>query len=151
MTYRPSIEFLHETLFASPSSYWRAGSLSAELFHTRRRGKSIEVRGDIPCLSFAYKPKHGVFLMHTDTDIDPAIAIPYAGGDFSPWVKHNDGQLEWYVPRACFVSRAFAWAAILKYCETDGRIDTLPWTDKDKIVFRLPAVGDANPRGKDLG
>ena len=148
---RPSLDDLRDTLFCSPASYWRAGSFSAELLHIRRRGKSIEVRDDIPTLSFAFKPNHGVFLVHCDRDADPVIAIPYAGGGFSPWVKHNDGQLEWYVPRACFVSQSFAWAAILEYCANDRRVKSLPWTDKNKIDFRLPAVGDDVPRGKDRG
>ena len=148
---KPSFDDLHDTLFHSPASYWKVCSLAAELIHVKRRGKGIEVRGDIPSLYFAYKPKHGVFLMHIDQEADPTIAIPYAGGGFSPWVKHNDGQLQWWVPRACFTSRSFAWAAILEYCDNDGRLDSLPWVDKDKIEFRLPAVGDDVPKGADRG
>ena len=147
----PSVDEIHAVLFESRADFWKRGSLSVELLHIKRRGKSTEIRGDIPSLSFAYKPKHGVFLMHCDSTANPRIAIPYAKTGFSPWVKHNDGQLEWYVPRACFVSKAFAWAAILEYLHTDGRIDLLPWVDKIEIEFRLPEIGDEIPRGEDRG
>lgn len=81
---RPSLDDLHDLLFKSPASYWKTGSLSCQLTHIRRRGKQIEYRNDMPMLSFAYKPKHGVFLVHCDADSEPTIAIPYAGPDFSP-------------------------------------------------------------------
>ena len=148
---RPSLDYLHDVLFKSPAAYWRTGSLSAELVHIRRRGKRVEYRNDIATLVFAYKPKHGVFLVHCDTNDDPVIAIPFAGRSFSPWVKHSDGQLDWYVPRGCFVSRSFAWAAIQEYCDNDGRLATIPWMNKNDIEFKLPEIGDAVPRGEDRG
>jgi hypothetical protein len=149
----PTTEALESIIFGERNGYWRCGKGEASLGVVEHRGERhrAKVEGE-PVLMFFLVERHGflfIYFQPTGT-LAPAQFVPFAGGDCRPWVQHTIGGDSFYAPRACFVSRPFAWEVVQEFLRSKGRSPAVPWVDRFSLEFPNPAAGDPQPRRKDL-
>jgi len=149
----PTVEALEQIIFAERNGYWQCGCGDSSLGVVEHRGKRQigRIEGE-PVLMFFLVERHGFFFTYFQPteSITPAQFVPFAGGDCRPWVRHNIGGDSFYAPRACFVSRSFAWEVVLEFLRTKGRSRAVPWVDRFSLEFPNPAAGDKLPSKKEL-
>ena len=149
----PTVETLEPIVFKERNGYWRCGSGDSSLGVVEHRGmkQTARIEGE-PALIFFLVERHGFFFIHFQPtrSITPAQFVPFAGGDCRPWVQHNIGGDSFYAPRACFVSRPFAWEVVREFLRSKGRSRAVPWVDRFTLDFPNPAAGDKPPSKKDL-
>ena len=151
------MDVLAEIIFTERNKYWRTGSgdsgLGIQSVRKRQDGTRIQagVSGE-PSLVFWLVEKHGFFFIYFDasTTLTPTQYVPFAGGRCSPWVKHDVGGESFYAPRACFVSRPFAWQIVYDFVESKSKSKAVPWLRRDKLEFPYPAAGDPVPKREHL-
>jgi hypothetical protein len=71
-------------------------------------------------------------------------------GSARPWVEHNIGGDCFFAPRACFVSRPFAWEVVREFVRSRRRSPAVPWLDRSGLEFPSPLAGDPVPGKVDL-
>jgi hypothetical protein len=148
----PSVDFLEGIIFRERNRYWSVGSGDSELSVVDHRGKeTIAIIHDEPALAFWLVERHGFFFIYIDKRKKQVEQfVPFAGGESKPWVEHIVGGVEMYVPRACFVSRPFAWEVVQEFLRTKKRSPSIPWVSRFALEFPYPAAGDAVPGKRDL-
>lgn len=148
----PPLDFLEHLVFRSRGPYWRAGSGECSLsVVVPSQPKGVVMVPGQPSLMFFLVARHGFFFTYFETG--PAGVtqwVPFAGGQCRPWVEHNIGGDCFFAPRACFVSRAFAWAVIEEFVRFRQRSPAVPWVDRAGLEFPFPPAGDPRPRRTDL-
>lgn|GEM_PF-6388612 len=152
MTSDPTLDFLEHIIFRTRDRYWQAGSGDSTLSVVEQKGtKDVQILHDEPAMSFWLVERHGFFFTYFEKSAkDVKQFVPFAGGDCKPWVEHGVGGLEVYVPRACFVSRPFAWEVVHEFCRSKMRSPAVPWVNRSALEFPNPAAGDARPAKTDL-
>jgi hypothetical protein len=149
----PAVEVLERIIFGERNSYWRCGSGDSSLGVVEHLGKQhMAMVKDEPVLMFFLVERHGFFFTHFQPteSMPPNQFVPFAGGDCRPWVRHNIGGDDFYAPRACFVSRPFAWVVVQEFLRSKGRSRAVPWVDRFSLAFPNPAAGDKPPSKKEL-
>lgn len=147
----PSLEFLERIIFHEKGKHWRGGSGDSGLaieVAVGKRGSRVVTRE--PSLMFFLVPRHGFFFNYFAPDQEKVSNwVPFAGGECRPWVKHYIGGDTFFAPRACFVSRPFAWEVVREFVRTRKRSRAVPWVDRFKLEFPFPPGGDPVPRKAD--
>jgi hypothetical protein len=148
----PSLDFLEDIIFQQRERYWRGGSGDSTLAVVELRGKKeIGIRAGEPALCFWLVQRHGFFFTYFDRSKKHLEQfVPFAGGESSPWVKHMVGGEAMFVPRACFVSRPFAWEIVQEFVRSRQRSPAVPWVKRTSLEFPYPAAGDEPPAKADL-
>jgi hypothetical protein len=149
----PTVEALEPIIFGEQDGYWRCGSGESSLGVVEHRGKkhTAEVEGE-PVLIFFLVERHGFFFTYFQPteSVTPHQFVPFAGGNCRPWVGHDIGGVSFYAPRACFVSRPFAWEVVQEFLRSKGRSQAVPWVDRFFLEFPYPAAGDKPPSMSEL-
>ena len=147
----PSLELLEQVIFRDPGKSWLVGKGSSRLsteVQVGQRGTSVVTRE--PSLMFFFVPKHGFFFDYVAPDQEKVSNwVPFAGGECRPWVEHYIGGDTFFAPRACFVSKPFAWEVVREFDRTRKRSRAVPWVDRFKLEFPYPPAGDPRPRKAD--
>jgi hypothetical protein len=148
----PSAELLERLVFRERGGLWRVGSGDASLsvaVHTRHKTYA-SVAGQ-PTLMFFLVPRHGFFFTYFEPQPVGVVQwVPFAGGECRPWVEHCIGGDCFFAPRACFVSRPFAWAVVSEFVRSRRRSPAVPWVERSGLEFPFPPAGDPRPRKADL-
>jgi hypothetical protein len=148
----PSAELLERLVFRERGGLWRVGSGDASLsvaVHTRHKTYA-SVAGQ-PTPMFFLVPRHGSFFTYFEPQPVRVVQwVPFAGGECRPWVEHCIGGDCFFAPRACFVSRPFAWAVVSEFVRSRRRSPAVPWVARSGLEFPFPPAGDPRPRKADL-
>lgn len=146
----PTLELLEEIIFRKPGKYWQQRNGESSLGMVRRIRKATAV-AEAPALMFYLVPKHGFFFLMFEpvSEFDVRQWVPFAGGGSKPWVKHFAGQ-PFYAPRACFVSKPFAWEIVQEYLRSMQRSNCVRWVDRFELDFPNVEAGETAPSGSDL-
>lgn len=148
----PPAELLSRLVFRERGGLWRVGSGSSSLSVTVRRRPKIyaHVPGEA-ALMFFLVPRHGFFFNYFAPGPDGVEQwVPFAGGESRPWVEHPIGGDCFFAPRACFVSRPFAWAVIQEFVKSRRRSPSVPWVNRSDLEFPFPPAGDSRPQKTDI-
>lgn len=149
----PTLEALEPIIFKERNGYWRCGCGDSTLGVVEHRGKvrSARLEGE-PVLMFFLVERHGFFFIYFQPtgSITPTQYVPFAGGDCRPWVRHNIGGDDFYAPRACFVSRPFAWEVVQEFLRSKSRSPAVPWVDRFSLDFPNPSAGDTTPAKNEI-
>lgn len=140
----PSLDFLEGIIFRERNRYWRVGSGNSELSVVEHKGKKhVALLPKEPALSFWLVERHGFFFIYFDkTKKHVEQFVPFAGGKCRPWVEHVICGDAFYSPRACFVSRAFAWEIVQEFLRSKERSRAVTWVNRFSLQFPNPAAGD---------
>ena len=135
---KPSPEFLEHLIFGGRGRHWRLGNGDSGLAVEEHRGGG-RARGaratrqnlpNEPTLAFFLVERHGFFFAYFRPGRNAEQFVPFAGGERRPWVEHVVGGATMYVPRACFVSRPFAWEIVRYFVRTRRRSPAVPWVSR---------------------
>jgi hypothetical protein len=143
----PPADFLERVIFRESGRYWRVGSGDSSLSVAVRKGpKSYALVPGQPSLMFFLVPRHGFFFTYFQPQpVGVAQWVPFAGGECRPWVEHSIGGDCFFAPRACFVSRPFAWEVVQEFVRSRERSLAVPWMDRSGLEFPFPPAGDPVP------
>lgn len=145
----PTNDFLQRLIFRERGRHWRGGSGDSGLsIDEHSRGGAVSAIPGEPSLMFYLVERHGFFFTYFSGDPSREQYVPFAGGDPRPWVGHVIGGLEFYAPRACFVSRPFAWEIVREFLETRKRSRAVRWVKRRRLKF--PDPEENPPRKVDL-
>jgi hypothetical protein len=147
----PTPEFLENIIFRERNRYWRVGSGDSGLSVVEYKAKkAIGIAYGEPALAFWLVERHGFFFTYFEENKkDVKEFVPFAGGDCKPWVRHFVCGVDMYVPRACFVSRPFAWEVVREFLLSKKRSRAVPWVSRFSLEFPNPAAGDEPPARSD--
>jgi hypothetical protein len=148
----PPADMLERLVFRERGAMWRVGSGDSSLSVAVRKGpKSFRLVPGHPSLMFFLVPRHGFFFTYFEPQkVGVAQWVPFAGGECRPWVEHNIGGDCFFAPRACFVSRPFAWEVVREFVRSRRRSPAVPWLDRSGLEFPSPLAGDPVPGKVDL-
>jgi len=148
----PTVDFPEASIFQKRNPYWRVGSGDSGLEVVEHKGKKdIRLLDEEPVLAFWLIERHGFFFTYFEPrKNDVEQFVPFAGGESRPWVKHFVCGESMYVPRACFVSRPFAWEVVREFLRSKKRSQAVPWVSRFSLQFPYPAAGDKPPAKADL-
>src|SRR5438094_10623340 len=111
----PSTQLLKSIIYRTRDRYWDVGSGSGDLSVVELKKNSVTPIYSEPALVFFLVERHGFFFDYVEANKFREQFVPFTGGASRPWVAHTDGQMEMYVPRACFISRDVAGEILAEF------------------------------------
>jgi hypothetical protein len=89
---------------------------------------------------FFLAPEQGFFFTYfVPRPVRVAQRVPFADEECRPWVRYNIGADSFYAPRACFVSRTFAWEVVWEFVRSRQWSPAVPWADRFGLEYPYPA------------